>query len=108
MTPRQLREKYAFHEGPEVTQEVETITSGTALPELAGPVGALAPGRGWGEPAEIVRIGDDPHGRGERTVFYRQPKTHGAAIFYCWVKHWPAEWTALPNVEMTGANRTEK
>jgi hypothetical protein len=49
------------------------------------------------KPIEIDHLGDDPHGRGEPTVFYRDPEL-GPGLFYCWVKLWPADWGTLPPV----------
>lgn len=61
------------------------------------------------EPGEIVRIGNDPFGRNERTVYYRQPKTHGAGVFYVWAKMWPAHWPALPDTQgLTDAENQPK
>src|SRR5437868_4030893 len=45
---------------------------------------------------EIVRIGEDPFGREERTVFYRNHAIDPARLFYCWASIWPASWPALP------------
>lgn len=38
---------------------------------------------------EVVRVDDDPFGRGERTVFYRDYRINeGKDVFYLWVCHW--------------------
>lgn len=45
---------------------------------------------------EIVRVGDDPFGRGEPTVFYRDHRINeGKDVFYLWVEHWPDDWPVL-------------
>lgn len=44
---------------------------------------------------EIVRIGDDPFGRGEPTVFYRDKSISDTEVFYLWVKFWNKTYPAL-------------
>ena len=48
---------------------------------------------------EIVRIGEDPFGRGEETVFYRNPAIDPARVLYCWVNIWPASWPSLAGTQ---------
>lgn len=36
-----------------------------------------------------VRLGPDPFGRGNPTVFYRDTEVgDGQEVFYCWLEHW--------------------
>lgn len=48
------------------------------------------------ESIQIVRIGEDPHGRNEPTVFYHDRSIHPTDVFYLWVKFWPEDWPPLP------------
>jgi hypothetical protein len=50
------------------------------------------------EDVEIVRVGDDPFGRGEPTVFYRDWNINsGREVFYLWVSHWK---TMYPHIKI--------
>lgn len=50
---------------------------------------------------EVVRIGADPMGRGNPTVFYRDYNTNaGRDVLYLWVEHWEA---AYPGVRLPDA-----
>lgn len=45
----------------------------------------------------IVRVGPDPFGRGELTVFYRDDSIDGGAeVFYLWACHWKASYPNVP------------
>lgn len=45
----------------------------------------------------IVRVGPDPFGRGELTVFYRDPAVDGGKdVFYLWASHWRAHYPTIP------------
>ncbi len=53
---------------------------------------------------EVVRVGLDPFGRGDPTVFYRDYSVDGGKeVFYMWVEHWnnstPGRQTRLPPKE---------
>lgn len=46
----------------------------------------------------IVRVGPDPFGRGERTVFYRDSSINGSKeVFYLWACHWK---TSYPDISI--------
>jgi hypothetical protein len=46
----------------------------------------------------IVRVGPDPFGRGETTVFYRDSEVNGGReIFYLWASHW---LTMYPTIQI--------
>jgi hypothetical protein len=45
----------------------------------------------------IVKVGPDPFGRGERTVFYRDSSVNeGRDVFYLWACHWTASYPHTP------------
>lgn len=45
----------------------------------------------------IVRVGTDPFGRGERTVFYRDAAIgDGTEVFYLWARHWVRDHPDMP------------
>lgn len=45
----------------------------------------------------IVKVGPDPFGRGERTVFYRDSSVNdGKDIFYLWACHWSQSYPHIP------------
>ena len=51
-----------------------------------------------GPSVEVVRVGDDPFGRGEPTVFYRDYRiNYGRDVFYMWVEHWS---NSYPDIEL--------
>ncbi len=51
----------------------------------------------------VERIGPDPFGRGEPTVFYRDYRINGGIdVFYLWVCHWKSSY---PNVLLPGPPR---
>lgn len=53
---------------------------------------------------QVVRVGHDPFGRGETTVFYRDLATDGGRdVFYLWLTHWPSEWPEPPTCEERAA-----
>jgi len=46
---------------------------------------------------KIVRVGPDPFGRGDLTVFYRDYTVRdGAEVFYLWASAWPASYPDVP------------
>jgi hypothetical protein len=48
-------------------------------------------------PPVIVRVGPDPFGRGERTVFYRDASINGGRdVFYMWAGHWLRDYPHIP------------
>ena len=45
---------------------------------------------------EVVRVGADPLGRGNPTVFYRDYNTNaGRDVLYLWVEHWKATYPGV-------------
>lgn len=45
----------------------------------------------------IVRVGPDPFGRGELTVFYRDGSaSDGTEVFYLWATHWRVMYPTIP------------
>lgn len=45
----------------------------------------------------IVRVGDDPFGRNEETVFYRDSSIgDGQEVFYLWSCHWRRDYPNIP------------
>lgn len=46
---------------------------------------------------KIVRVGPDPFGRGELTVFYRDDTVNGGTeVFYLWACHWRKDHPGIP------------
>ena len=45
---------------------------------------------------EVVRVGPDPAGRGNPTVFYRDYGVNaGREVFYLWVEYWKATYPGV-------------
>jgi hypothetical protein len=41
----------------------------------------------------VVRVSDDPFGRGEPTVFYTDSSFEPVGeVYYLWLSQWPKEW----------------
>lgn len=58
---------------------------------------------------EIVRVGLDPFGRNEITVFYRcRDIGDGKEIFYCWLESWRSDYPQPDPVEVAWQKKRKK
>lgn len=58
---------------------------------------------------EIVRVGLDPFGRNEVTVFYRNKEVCGGKeVFYCWLDNWPEDYPKPNHEDIAWQNRKAK
>lgn len=58
---------------------------------------------------EIVRVGLDPFGRNEVTVFYRDRHIDdGREVFYCWLDGWRNDYPQPDPVDVAWQKRRQK